>query len=89
MTRINKPLLGDDHTATGAAPSVTDMPLSVLEEVLDNFHSRLAAVLPDGYVLAGGEVRRVREGLPDRITVDGMSGPVDIGGIPYIAEVDN
>ncbi len=70
---------------TSAPPSVTDMPLDVLEEVLDNFHSRLVAALPDGYVLAGGEVRRVREDLPDRITVEGMNGPVDIRGIPYAA----
>lgn len=43
-------------------------------------------MLPDGYALVGASLRRLREELPDCLTLQGVYGPVEVRGIPYDAE---
>ena len=63
-------------------PSIDDIPREALQEVLDEARENLAAALPDGYELVDGQVRRTREDAPDRISIPGVNGPIELRDIP-------
>lgn len=63
-------------------PKVEDIPRELLQQVLDEARESLAAVLPDGYRLVDGQVRRTRADAPDRISIPGVNGLIELRNIP-------
>ena len=59
--------------------------IKTLVTVQDELRAEAEAMLPDGYVSVGASLRRLREDLPDCITLQGAYGPVEVRGIPYDA----
>ena len=62
----------------------TDM--ATLVAMQDELRAEAEAMLPDGYALVGASLRRLREDLPDCLTLQGVYGPVEVRCIPYDAE---
>lgn len=63
-------------------PRVEDIPRELLQQVLDEAREGLAADLPDGYRLVDGQVHRTRADAPDRISIPGVNGPIELCNIP-------
>ena len=59
--------------------------IETLVTMQDELRAETEAMLPDGYVLVGASLRRLREDLPDCIILQGAYGPVEVRGIPYDA----